>query len=234
MPSPQKSPVRTTIVAITIGSFSIAALMGVTALLGGGDFGETEVRILLTTLLAGVSSIAVLCYLATGGTRFQTVGVVGGLAALVPLATGLAIIWGDPVWGDDDGPLKAFGVGAIVAGSLAQVCLLLAVAGRARPGVRGLLVATVAVITLMAAQTSLLVLEIGQFDDAYLRILGVVAILDVLGTVVVAALGRTTSEDGVRTLGVPDDLAAQVSAYAARSGQQPATVVRQAIEQYLA
>ena len=60
------APIRTAIVRITIGAFSLAALIGVMALLGGGAFGAIEGRILLTTLLVGVASMAVLCYLADG------------------------------------------------------------------------------------------------------------------------------------------------------------------------
>ena len=67
MATPTTAPIRRWIVRLTIGSFSVAALMGIVALLGGGEFGETEGRILLTTLLVGVVSIAVLCYLATAG-----------------------------------------------------------------------------------------------------------------------------------------------------------------------
>ena len=58
-----RTPWRRIIVALTIGSFSIAALMGIGALLGAGDFGTTEWRILGTTVLMGCSSIVVLTYL---------------------------------------------------------------------------------------------------------------------------------------------------------------------------
>ena len=94
------APIRTAIVRVTIGSFSLAALMGIVALLRGGDFGETQTRVLLTTILVGVVSIAVLCYLATAGRPSQPVGVAGGLVVLVPLATALLMIWTDV----EDGP----------------------------------------------------------------------------------------------------------------------------------
>ena len=63
------APIRRAIVRTTIGSFSLAALMGIIALLGGGHFGATQGRVLLTTLLVGVVSIAVLCFLVTAGRR---------------------------------------------------------------------------------------------------------------------------------------------------------------------
>ena len=46
-----KTDVRRAVLAVTISSFSIAALMGIGALLGAGGFGETSVRVLLTTVV---------------------------------------------------------------------------------------------------------------------------------------------------------------------------------------
>ena len=65
------------------------------ALIGGGAFGATEGRVLLTTLLVGVASVAVLCYLATAGTPYQWVGVVGGVVLVAPVVTALFMIWHD-------------------------------------------------------------------------------------------------------------------------------------------
>ena len=86
MDTPSTAPVRRAILALVIGSFSIAALMGVVALLSG-DFDETQGKVLLTTLVVGCASICVLCYLATGGTPYQFVGLVGGVAVVVPVVT---------------------------------------------------------------------------------------------------------------------------------------------------
>src|SRR4051795_12384942 len=113
---------------LTIGSFSVAALMGIVALLGGGSFGEGEARVLLTTLIVGCASICVLCYLATAGTRWAAVGVAGAAVLVLPVVTSLSLVWLD--WdlfdSDSEGTLKAFGVGVVGAVTLAQVCLLLA------------------------------------------------------------------------------------------------------------
>lgn len=49
MTDTSKASLRRTMIALTIGSFSIAALLGVLSLLGGGDFGEPELRVLATT-----------------------------------------------------------------------------------------------------------------------------------------------------------------------------------------
>lgn len=223
-------PIRRWIVRTTIGSFSIAALMGIIALLSGGEFGPLENRVLLTTLLVGTVSIAVLCYLATAGRRWQPVGIAGGVSVLVPLACGLVSIWGtDLDRGPSEGLGRTLGIGAIVAATLAQASLLLAVADAARTVVTRLLAGTLTMATTLVAMTSVLILGYEPHGNTYFRLLGVVAILDVLGTVVVAALvkfGPSTQESvpahplagtgpGPGAAPLPPDLRAGVAAYAA-------------------
>src|SRR5690242_21875291 len=98
---------------LTIGSFSVAALMGILALLGGGSFGDGEVRVLLTTLIVGCASICVLCYLATAESRWAPVGATGGLVLVLPVVASLMLVWADwDLFDDDmDGVWKGFGVG---------------------------------------------------------------------------------------------------------------------------
>ena len=237
------APVRRAIVTLTIGSFSVAALLGVVALLAGGDFGETETRILLTTLLVGVMSVGVLCFLLTAGTPYQLVGVTGGVVALVPFVTGLVLIWrtgsGDAaevVW-------RSFGVGAIVASTLAQVCLLLVLAARKGRLLRVLVMLTVTAASVLAAIFSAVVLG-AEPDDSVGRFIGVVAILDALGTVVVAALAKfgpehethEAREGGVGrppSLTVPVALFDALDARAAATGRTRDEVAVEALETYL-
>lgn len=209
---------------VTIGSFSIAALLGVLALLGGGDFGDTEVRILLTTLLVGVTSIAVLCYLATAETPFSLVGVAGAVCAIPTLLCGLVLVWSD-FDSDSEALLKAFGIGTTVAASLAQVSLLLVLAAAAPPYVRRLLGLTLITVTWVAAHVTALIVEVDAGDGS-LRLLGVMAILDVLGTVAVAALakfGGGGSRPG--SLVVPADLVPLVLARAEATGVSPESLL---------
>lgn len=233
------APIRRWIVRVTIGSFSLAALLGILALLGGGDFGETEGQILLTTLLVGVVSIAVLCYLTTAGRRAQPVGVAGGVTAMVPLLTGLLMIWS----GFDETPgewlVKTFGTGAIVAATLAQVCLLLAPGEKANAWARRLLTATIGLAAVLAVMTSLLVLGVDPENDGYYRAIGVVAILDVLGTVVGAALlkfgpgaGSDRAADGA-TLTLPADVMAALTERATRAGGTPDEVAADILRTHL-
>lgn len=232
------APVRKAIVRLTIGSFSLAALLGIVALLGGDAFGQTQGRILMTTLLVGVVSIAVLCYLATAGKPFQAVGVGGGLVVLVPLVTALLMIWGDVQRGPSETALRVFGVGAIVAATLAQASLLLALGEIARPLARRVLVGTLVLAALLAVLASALVTGYEPDGDGFYRVLGVVAILDVLGTVVAAALMKFGPGEPARGgadagLTLPPGLAARLDEHAARTGRSRDDVAVTAIERYL-
>jgi hypothetical protein len=228
--------VRTAVVRTTIGAFSLAALLGIVALVGGRAFGSIEGRVLLTTLLAGVVSVLVLCYLLTAGTRYQPVGVLGGAMVLVPLVTGLFLVWYDYETDPPQAIARAFGVGAVAAVSLAQASLLLAIGSTAGPVVRRLLLTTLALAGVLAVQVCALVLGLDAHAD-YLRLLGVVAILDVLGTVVVAALTRfgaaTRMPASVRSVVLPASVVARAGERARATGESVEEVVASAVEAYL-
>lgn len=232
------APIRTAIVRVTVTSFSLAALMGIVALLAGGAFGETEAKILFTTLLVGVVSVTVLCYLATAGTRSQPVGVAGGLVVPVPLVAALTMIWRDWDTGVPEWLGQTFGVGAVVAATLAQACLLLALAARARPLVHRILVGTLVLATVLAGVISYLIVGPEPQEQAFFRVLGVLAILDVLGTVLVAALTRFGAGDAnpvpsTGTVTIPAELATRLDAYAARTGVSRDEVVSVALARHL-
>lgn len=226
------APVRRLVVFLTIGSFSIAALMGVIALMGGGSFGEREGQVLLTTLIVGTTSVAMLCYLATSATRFQVVGAVGGVVVLVPFATALLMIWQDDFW--DEGMWQVFGVGVTVAATLAQVSLLLALAG-SRSRVRLVLCTIVTLAAAVALIVSGMIVS-ESVSDGVLRLVGVLGILDVLGTVVTLALAlfgnRNADDSGRAPVRIPDRLEEQVAAAAERSGTSRDQVVAEALDRY--
>jgi hypothetical protein len=224
---------RRLVSTVVIVSFSLAALMGIAALLGGGDFGETQTRVLITTIIVGFESIAALCYLSVAGHRLAVVGAAGGLVSLVAFVLALWLTWANTTF-DDDGLLRTFGVALTIAVSLAQASLLLALAGRRslRPG----LVGTLAAIGLMAVMIVIPILDDQGLGDGYWRIFGVVAILDVLGTVIVTALAafRRRHDDGDR----PGDLLseavkARLMAEAHGRGTSPSQLVSDALDAYL-
>ena len=216
---------------LTIGSFSIAALLGVLALLAGGEFGEGQARVLVTTVCVGVASVLTLSYLATVDRPFRLVGLLGGLAAVPTLVLSLLLVWTE-IGDDSSGELvwKAFGVGSVVSLTLAQAALLLVVAAQAAPYVRMLLVGTLVLAAWVALHVSLLVVAVDAGDGS-LRMLGVVAILDVLGTVAVSALARFggAKQTWELRLEVPAELVPLVVARARTTGRQPEAVVREAL-----
>lgn len=232
----ETSTFRRVAVALTIGSFSIAALMGIVALLSGGDFGEGQVKVLLTTLIVGCASICMLCYLATTGTLWFPFGVVGGVALTVPVVTSLVLVWHD--WEEffpEEGWLKWFGVGTVLAVTMAQVCLLLALAWT-RPGLRFVLWVTNALALLLAVIVSGVILNEDEADGLW-RLIGTIAILDVLGTLVTIALAKFGRGDDSRRVDdsakLPPALEARLAERAAQLGRSRASVLAEAVERFL-
>lgn len=239
----ETSTYRRTAATLTIGSFSLAALMGIVALLAGGSFGEGEGRVLLTTLIVGCASICMLCYLATSGTPWAATGVVGAVVLVVPVATSLALTWID--WdlfdSDSEGLLKTFGIGVVAAVTLAQICLLLALAG-GRDSLAFVLWSTVVIAVLLALLVSGMILG-GVGADDWWRVLGVIAILDVLGTLVTIALARFggRGEPDVAPRSSGQDVRVTLSSAHARAieelsrttGRPPAELVAEAVDRYL-
>lgn len=175
-----------------IVSFSLAAIVGIIALLSG-DFGETQGRIVLTTLLLGATSITALCHLAIADRAMRIVGFVGLAASTVTLVAGLVLIWRD--WNSPgfDEWLKVFATAGVIAVSFAHANLLLLLAGRRRAVIRYGLMLTLVMIATVAIMIILPIVSEGDIpglenEEWYWRLFGVVGILDVLGTVVVPVL----------------------------------------------
>ncbi len=220
---------RRLVTVLVIGSFSVAALLGIIALLGGGELGETEGRVLLTTVIVGVESIAVLCYLAVVGKASALVGLAGGLISLVPFALALWLTWG----GDEPQRVwDVFGVSVTLAATLAHASLLLAL----DRGRRVLLLAgTLVAMAIVAAMICNAIVNGENLGDLYWRTFGVVAILDVLGTVVFAALGifgRRSRPDGEPDLMTPA-LEARIGEAAQARGVSASQLVSDALDAYL-
>jgi hypothetical protein len=153
----------------------------------------------------------------------------GAGASAVPFALALWLTWVD-VFDTDLWP--TLGSSITVAASLAQVCLLLAFV--ARPRIGPALMATFVAITIVAVMITIAIVDGSGLDDTYWRIFGVVAILDVLGTVALSALaafGRS------RPRGEPELLTTAVESRvvdaAARRGLSPSELISQALDDFL-
>lgn len=217
---------RTAIIAIVV-SLSLTALIGIITLLSG-DFGETQGKVLLTTLLLAGFSITVLCHLAVVGRTLQIVGFIGFAVSAVALVAGLILIWSS--FDNTDGVWKTFGVFGVLAVSFAHANLLLLLGQRRNSVVRVLLYLTVAFIALVALLICLPIITEGDIPgsegDTYWRVFGVVAILDVLGSIVLPVTGRfLRDERRIRLeLELTEELDARLTAAAAGTTREAAAI----------
>lgn len=237
MTEPSLKGFRRVAIIFIVVSLAIAALFGIVTLLTG-EFGDLQARIMLTTLLLAGFSITALCHLAVVGRALRVVGFVGIAVSLLAFIAGAVLIWRSwENWSDGwDVVLKILVVLAILAASLAQANLLLLLAERRNQILRvGLFVA----VGLIGVLALLIIVPIvtdgevpGEHGEPYWRIVGVVAILDVLGTIVLPVLGRFLRDGGpVATIRLDADATATLDRVAEATGSTRAAVVARAIAQ---
>ena len=172
-----------------IASLSIAALVGIVIFLLG-RFGETELRILLTTLFLGLFSLTALCC-ATLYERQKAapISLLGLLASAGALLMTLVVVWGDF---EEDGIKIALILG-ILAFSFAHVSLLLlpTISSNAVQFIRS---STFFFIALVAGMLIYFILtDFRTYDGFFIRLIGVFSILDVLGTIVTPIAMKMTA-----------------------------------------
>ncbi|WP_100814311.1 hypothetical protein [Microbacterium lacus] len=216
---------RRAAIVVVIVSLLLAGVLGIVALLSG-DFGETQGRILLTTLVVAAFGLTALCHLAIASHRFRLVGYIGIAASVAALIPALVLIWS---WFDlsesTSDWFRALGVLTILAVTLAQANLLLRSASSTRRIVHIGLTITLVAAAIVAIMLWLPILTEGDIPGSntdYWRFFGVIAIIDVIGTIAVPIIGlvvRGRPDDGSRlALDVPGDLLARIDAAAAVSG----------------
>ena len=184
---------RVLLIALIV-SLSASALVAVWAVLVG-DFGELEIRILLTTLAFGLFSLTGLgAAVRFDRRRFVAVGVGGVAASALSLVMSLVGIWGEEVW-DNETFLRQLGTAIVLAVTFGYVSLMLLVRPR-HAGVSVVLAATVGLAVLIAA--ILIWMIWGDFEPAsgMFRLLGALGILATLGTLVTPILNRVLGQSG--------------------------------------
>ncbi len=174
-----------------IVSLSISALVAIFVFLFG-DFGEVEGKTLLTTLTIGIYSLIGLCCSILYERRTYILLALAGIAiSAIGLLFTLVAIWEvvdiEDIWK----PVLIIGILAISAGHASLLLLI-----RAEKNiVRTMLFATVGFVALVAAMIIYIVLS--EFDSSvsefYYRLLGVFAVLDVLGTIVTPITKKATN-----------------------------------------
>lgn len=218
---------RVAVIAIIV-SLSVTALVGIFALLFG-SFSELQGRIMLTTALIGAVSILALCDLAGTDRGFRWVSFAGLAVTAVTLLAGLYLIWVDWSGGADYEVLwKTLGLAGFAAVSAAHASLLLLLGARTNPVVRFGLWATLGLIGILYVLLAALIVTDGDVaSDGYARLVGTVAILDVLGTIVVPVVAlflrdsRTRSPE--RVAASPERVATQIAPAAAAAAAATAT-----------
>ncbi|WP_349902827.1 hypothetical protein [Parafrigoribacterium humi] len=216
-------------IIVIIVSLSLTALIGIVTLVTG-SLGDVQGKIMLTTLIIGASSVVALCDLAVLGRRVRAVGIAGLIAAVLSLITALLLVWGDS---SSELVVKTFALAGIAAVSIAHASLLLLLSERRRPAVRIGLWITVALIALLLALLYVAILSDGEvWSGGYTKLVGTVAILDVLGTIVVPVVSlflRDNAAGASLTVTVPPALAARLGGAAQASGMSPEQFAIEAI-----
>lgn len=173
-------------------SLIVSALIGIIIFLFG-DFGETEAKILITTLTIGGYSLTGLCCSTLYEKKRAISLAFSGIAvSIIGFLYTVLAIWEIIDLNSWDGfkPLLIF---IILAFSIAHSCLLLLIRSE-KPIIKNSLFATIGFIGIVALMLILLVFEaIDEPGEFYFRLLGVFAILDVLGTIVVPILNKVYS-----------------------------------------
>lgn len=180
----------TAIITSLVGS----AVLGIVAVLFG-SFGWIEGRILLSTLAIGVMSITSLANLRNlesehpSYRRFASLSI--GFSLIAMLLT-LSLIWVSA----ENTPWKPTLVFFILAVSTAHASLLLSSRSKSRL-LDVAVTTTLACITFVAGFLIYLILaEAAGIGELFYRLLGVFAILDVLGTIVTPVLAKLTKSSG--------------------------------------
>ena len=193
----QNFNLKKTFLITMIISLSISALIGIFILLFG-DFGDTEWRILLTTLSIGGFSLTGLCCsvlyekgkyigLSFFGMASSILGFLLSMLATWEFVDFLILFDGLTVWGKLTLTLIIF------AFSSAHACLVLLI-NPEKSSVKYSLLATLLFIAIVALMLVYLVLFVnGEPPEEFFRLLGVFAILNVLGTIVTPILNKVYS-----------------------------------------
>ncbi|NLB47950.1 MAG: hypothetical protein GX814_09510 [Microbacteriaceae bacterium] len=185
-PKPLLHQVRRWIVGVIIVSFGIAALGGIIVLISG-SFNDTAGRVLGTTALVGLFSVAALCGVALLGKRAQWFGWVTVGIALITLGRLLWLIWAEPAWSDFsfETTLNL----CIITAACSVASLLLLLSDHRRKLVRGILIATLVCIGVGTMLTVISIWGVVDTDyETYWRVTGVVWILGALGVVVLPVM----------------------------------------------
>ena len=169
-----------------IVALTLSALVGIIVFIAG-DFGDTEIRILLTTLAIAGYSLSGLCSTTILKKEpIRMLAYTGMVVAVMGFILAILGIWEivgiDDIW-------KLIMIFVISSFALAHISLLLTLWPQ-KLAIQYLLGLTIFFVMVVAIMLIDATLQEFNNDEIFFRLLGVVAILDVLGTIVTPILNR--------------------------------------------
>lgn len=182
---------KRTLIWLLIIALSLAALTGIIIFLIG-DFGEIGARILLTTLALGGYSLTGLCSaMLQKYPRYKMFSNIGMLVAFLGFIVATLFTWEildmDDIW-------EVVIIFIVLSIGIAHASLLLQIKPKSKQLkiIRSLTIGFIAIVTLMLIRST-----IGNFNesDLYYRLLGVFAILDVLGSIATPILNGVLDQE---------------------------------------
>ena len=183
---------RRTFLWMLIGAVGLSALLGVYVLLAG-DIGQTEIKVLLTTLGVSYFSVTSLaCAAAFEKGKLRALSLSGMAVGMAGFLTFLPGVWAE--WFSSESYVKTMAVLAILSFSGAHACLLSLAKLDAR--FRWALLSAAGAIFVLAGMLCGMILEIIDGEAAF-RWLGAIAILDAAATIGVPVLARLSRQTDV-------------------------------------
>jgi|SRR3989344_2055859 len=175
-----------------ITALSLSALIGIFIFLFG-SFGDLESKILFTTLTIGAYSLTALCCGALYDKhKYLVFSMIGITISAIGFLLTLAVIW-QRLMLTDITIWKTLIIFVILSGSFAHASLLLLIKSKSI-AVNVSLYLTLLFISLVALTLIfLIIMELSSIDQIWYRILGVWAILDVLGTIITPIILKVVS-----------------------------------------
>jgi hypothetical protein len=200
---------------MAVSALCLAALVSIVIFLFG-SFGETERRLLATALAVAGYSLTGLAATTRIGRRPVWLGPLGIGVSGLGFVLAISLIWTSP---EGDLLVRLTGSVTVLAIAIAHASLLLP----HRPDQRltaAVLAATLVMLGVLAAMLIVQMLFALEPSDWYLRWMGVVAVLTVLGTLLVPILRKVTAKPGEPAAAGP----------AAQAGEAEAEAVRMMIQ----
>jgi hypothetical protein len=187
-----QSQTQRTLLFCFIGSIVCCGLMGIYVLLLG-SFGWLEARVLLSTVAAGATSIlGMASAVPWERKRWHPLGPVAMLMVACAFVLALTAIWLEPRWQGAEVFWKGFAISCVLAVAFPHVGLL--AMARLRRSYEWVRYVTIITIVLLTSQIIATILEVRIMPhELWARLMGVVAIVVVCGTLTTPILHRVSA-----------------------------------------